>query len=99
MSNIVHLGDIGTVIDLTIKDEGVVVSLVGATTLQMLLHAPSGVIKTVTAELVTDGTDGRIRYVTEAADIDEANTWRVQAYVVTPTWTGHSSKERFTVFD
>lgn len=100
MSNVIQVGDVGTEIEMTLTDEGVVVNLSGATTLQILLTAPkSGTVKTLTAELVTDGTDGRIKAYTVSGTIDEEGNWYAQAYVVSPSWSGYSSKERFSALD
>ncbi len=85
MSAEIHVGDIGTSFEATIKDEtGAIVSLVGAVTLQMIFTKPPGstpnkVVKT--ALLVTDGTDGKIKYTVVADDLNRKGTWRVQGYV------------------
>ncbi len=100
MSNVVQVGDTGTEIELTVRDEGVVVNLSGATTLEIILTAPiTGTEKTLTAELVTDGTDGKLRAYTEADTIDEEGSWYAQAHIVSAAWSGYSSKARFAALN
>lgn len=99
MSNIIQVGDIGTEIELTVRDEGVAVNLSAATTLQILLTSPTGVEKTLTAELVTDGTDGKLRAYTVSGTIDEEGSWYAQARVVTPSWNVTSSRARFSALN
>ena len=61
--NEIHVGDIGTVFTLTIKDGSSVIDLSGATTKQIILRKPDRVTSsTKTASFVTDGSDGKIKY-------------------------------------
>lgn len=93
-----HVGDIGTALELTVVDKGVVVDLSDATTLEIILASPCGTVTTFEAELSTDGTDGKLRYVTESADdLDEAGTWQRQGHVITPDGEWHTSIAKFTV--
>jgi hypothetical protein len=78
-------GDIGTAIRLTItkQSDGTVLDISTASTKQIILRSPAGKVKTFTATLVTDGTDGKMEYITAAAaDLDEAGKWDVQGRVV-----------------
>lgn len=43
----------------------------------------------------TDGTDGKLYYVTQAGDLMEKGTWKVCARVVTGTYSGTTSKITF----
>ena len=96
--NTMHLSDIGTKLDLLIDDEdGNVLNISAATTKQIILTKADGVEVTKTAVFVTDGTDGLLRYVTIAGDIDVIGVWKKRAYVVTPSWTRHSSVAEFRV--
>lgn len=98
MSNEMHIGDIGSVIRITVKDAGVAVDISSASTKQILLEKPDGTILTKTAQFLTTGADGVIQYTTIAGDLDVAGIWRAQAYIVSATWSGHSSPYQFTVF-
>lgn len=95
----IHLGDIGTVLEVTVKNSETKAAepINTATIKQILIRSPSGVTKTNTAEFKTDGTDGVLQYTTIADDLDEQGVWELQAYVVTPTFTNHSSIDTFVV--
>lgn len=79
-----HIGDIGTVITLTIVDQdGTAVDVSTATTKEIHLQPPSGDAVQKTASFTTDGSDGKIYYTTaSASDLNVAGTWEAQAYVV-----------------
>lgn len=80
----VHVGDIGTSLQLNLVDEnGTAIDVSAATTKSIVLLSPGGTASTKTAAFVTDGTNGQIRYVTTAAaDLNEAGTWKMQASIV-----------------
>lgn len=81
MSNI-HVGDIGTLFKVTMKDQdGVVVSLSGATSLQVKFQKPDESVIVKTASLFTDGTDGIVTYTTQSGDLDQPGAWKLQAVV------------------
>ena len=99
----IHLGDIGTVIEVEVKTinssgEEVILNVSSATTKQILFTPPKGVKKTKTAEFLTDGTDGILTYTTVADDLDEVGTWDAQPHVVLSSGTWSGSIERFEVY-
>lgn len=74
--------DIGTVFEVTVKDESsVVVNVSGATLLQFKFKKPTGVLATKTAVFSSNGVDGKIRYTTVSGDLDVAGEWEFQAYI------------------
>jgi hypothetical protein len=103
MADEVHVGDIGTTIELTLLDGAAAVDVSSATaTKNILLTDPLGALHTKGASFTTDGTDGKVKWVTTAVgDFDLAGTWKVQAYVenTSPVWKGHSAKGEFQVHD
>lgn len=94
-----QLNDIGTLIKITILDENdEVVDISSATAKTITFKKPSsGTTVVKTASFFTDGTDGILKYVTLAADLDEVGTWRLQAYVSLSTGSWYSSINSFTV--
>jgi len=99
MSAEIHIGDTGTVFTITIKDENDEIVNVGpATTRQIIFRKPSGEVLTKTGSLVTDGTDGKIKYITEEDDLDEQGIWKVDAYIVISSTKFHSDTAEFNVF-
>lgn len=83
MTTIIHNGDLGTTFLLTITEEDgtTAVDVSTATKLQMIFEDPAGVSTAKTAVSNTTGTDGKIKYVSEAGLIDVVGTWRIQGYV------------------
>lgn len=82
MSAFVHVNDIGTALRFTVKNQdGDVFDLSGYSSIVIYLQTPSATVLTKTATLVTDGTDGKLQYVTLNGDISEAGTWRAQVKV------------------
>lgn len=94
-----QVGDVGTVIRLTIEDGGSAVDVSSASTKQIILLSPTqgATALTKTASFTTDGTDGRIEYATVAGDIDVPGWWKVQAKVVLSSGTWSSTPVRFRV--
>ena len=50
----------------------------GATAMTVRILYPSGVIEDFTAVFLTDGSDGKMVYVTEAGDLDEVGHYVIQ---------------------
>jgi hypothetical protein len=94
----VQKGAIGVIIELTITEDDVAVNLSSATTKNIVLRSPSGVVATKTGAFVTDGSDGKLKYTTTAeADLNEAGFWKAQAALVMTGFTGRSSSAQFEV--
>lgn len=95
----IFVGDEGTVFRARILDESDdVVNIGTATKLEMRFRKPGGVVVTKTASLESDGSDGIMRYVTVAEDIDTDGAWRSQGYVEFPGNLKYSSSiYKFTV--
>jgi hypothetical protein len=98
MADEIHAGDIGTQFTVTVSDSGVVVNLSTASTKEIILSKPSGDKLTKTASLVTDGSDGKIKYVTVANDLDVIGLWKLQVHVILPTGEWHSDVSEFRVY-
>lgn len=76
-----RLGDVGTelVVELT-NPAGEVVDLAGFT-VGFHFKKPNKTTAVVSGSLYTDGTDGKVSYVTQAGDIDRVGVWRYQVRV------------------
>ncbi len=77
----VHVGDIGTVIQLTLQDctaTATAVDISTASAMRILVLKPDGSTVTWTAEFADDGSDGVIRYTTLEDDLDKAGVWYLQ---------------------
>jgi len=95
--NEIHVGDIGTVFTLTIKDMNAIIDISSATTLDLFLRKPSGKTLSRVCALATNGKDGKLKYTTIAGDMDEDGNWEIQAKVVLPSGTWYSDRGIFHV--
>lgn len=77
----IRVGDIGTSIIVTIKDDGSAVDVSSATPITFTFCKPNGTNVTKTGVLNTTGVDGKVKYVTVDGDIDLAGTWKYQVTV------------------
>jgi hypothetical protein len=100
----IHVGDIGTLIEVTLYDCNVVVDLTGATVTEMIFVKPSGIKITKDATFKTDGTDGILQYVVEEPEeneapfFDEYGTWKIQGFVTLPAGSWSSDIAKFKVY-
>jgi hypothetical protein len=96
----IHKGDTGTEFQFTIKDQdGTIVNLSTATVKKVKFKRPDTSILIKDATFVTDGIDGKIKYVTLSTDLNAAGFWVVQGYVEVGSGKWHSNKTSFLVYD
>ncbi len=96
-----RLGDVGIPLRLTVVDEsGVAIDISSATTKQILFKAPGGGdVTTQSANFTTDGSDGKIEFVSTALFPDEKGKWRYQAYVIDSGQEYHTGIAKFDVLE
>ena len=95
-SDEIREGDVGTVLEVEIREDDVALDVSDATTKQILLRQPDGTTLTKTATFSSDGTDGRIRYVVVDGDLT-AGRWAIQGRVVTGSGEWSTEIEAFKV--
>jgi hypothetical protein len=101
----IHKNDIGTVFEITVKEcdidgNEVVVDISSVTTKKICFLKPNKSVLTVDAVFKTDGSDGILKYVTVADDLNVAGSWQKQAFLVFPaTGSWRSTLVDFTVVD
>jgi hypothetical protein len=93
----IHVGDIGTVFQVTVNDQNVIVDLSNEDNMYILFRKPDDSFKQVIPTLLTNGTDGKIKYVTQSGDLDQYGTWQIQARVVFGTEVYSTDIQRFKV--
>lgn len=98
-ANEIHIGDIGTILRVTVKDGDTAVNISSATSKIIILEDPDGNNSEKTAIFTTDGTDGKIQYTTIAGDLDERGNWSIQAKIVMPSGTWYSDVSVFQVHE
>lgn len=92
-----HYGDVGTAIIMTITVDDVPLNVSTATGMHILLRKPDGTVVEKDAIFVTDGTDGKIQYITLANDLNAVGKWKVQCHLTFPSGDWHSSVDDFQV--
>lgn len=93
---------IGVAIIATIQEDGALVNVSTVTTKQLIFRKPDlvGTLVTKTASFTTNGSDGKIQYLTEANFLDTPGVWKYQGYVVFPGgFDGRSDVQSFEVKD
>lgn len=96
-SETIRVGDIGTIFEVVVKENAVVVPISAATVKNIKFRKPSNEILEKTASFKTNGTDGTIIYTAVEGDLDEAGLWEIQGYIELPGWKGHTQKGQFYV--
>jgi hypothetical protein len=95
----IHVNDIGTSFIATVKNEDdEVEDISAASAMTFTFKKPSGDTLTVDADFYTDGTDGKMSYISESTDIDEEGNWSLQGVVTIGTSVYHTSIYKFRVY-
>lgn len=95
----VHVGDIGTALRITLTEDcTTILNLTGSSSITMYLLKPDASVLTVTASTVGSPVDGIVEYLTQAGDLDQAGTWKIQVQVQFPSGTWKSNIEKFKVY-
>ena len=91
MTTDLHVGDIGTKLRFTVKENGIPLDLSGVTAKQLLLEKKDRT--TLLKELVftTSGSDGKVEYITVSGDLDQKGKLRAQIFLETGDGEWHTS--------
>ena len=81
MASEIHYGDIGVNFNITVMNGTAALNVSNANSINIIFQKPDGSDLTKTATLVTNGTDGNIRYTSVSGDLDQVGTWQIQARV------------------
>jgi|SRR6056300_308722 hypothetical protein len=98
MASEIHVGDVGTQLIMTVKDDGVVVDISSASSLSVIIKKPDGVNYTKTGTLLNDGTDGKMYYISVNGDFNAAGNYKIQGIVTLSGGTFYTSISTFKVF-
>lgn len=100
-----HVNDIGTIFRVTIFDTtstggSVIADVSGASAITYTFRRPDGTTFNKTGTFTSDGTDGKVQYVTVDGDLNGAGTWSVQVLIVTSGGLSHNTTvATFRVFE
>ena len=103
----IHVGDIGTVFVITVKEGTTPVDISGAAVKEILIQRrDKTVIEVTDAEFATvsyggagDGSDGKLMYAAVAGDLSIKGDYKIQAIIQLANGLWHSSIEEFTVYE
>ena len=91
MGNKIYVGDIGTVVTLNTNE-----TISSATTTDIEVRKGDGTVTTWTGSL--SGTTD-VTYTIVSGDFSCSGVYKVQAYVVTPAWSGLGETAEFQVYN
>ena len=92
-----YVGDVGTLVQITLLDGENPLDLSGATVKNLIIRKPSGDCLTKTLAFATDGSDGVLVYSIETGVLNESGIWQFQARVTLPDGTWSSALSRVNV--
>jgi hypothetical protein len=93
----IQVGATNLRIELEIREGYAPLSISTATVKNIIIKKPDDTLMTKSGTFLTDGTDGRIYYMTSGSDLNMAGTYGVQAYISMPDFTGYSTPTEFSV--
>lgn len=95
-----RVGNIGVKFLVTIKDQDCnVVDISTATVKKIYFEDSERNVTSYNASLETDGTDGKMYYLTDTGDLSVSGQWRIQGYVEIDSSKLYSTIEEFVVED
>ena len=97
MSDEVHVGDVGTIFEITVLDGTTPLDISAATEMKIFLRRPSDTVVSDDATHTTDGTDGKMEYTSQSGDVDEPGLWRIQGKIIIPEGTFYTDIDQFVV--
>lgn len=88
-ANEIHENDVGTELRITLVDDSTPVDVSGASSIIFVFKKPSGTMVEKTGSLYSDGTDGKVKYITESGFLDEDGEWKyqVELSIGSSTWS------------
>jgi hypothetical protein len=81
------------------KDPTTPLNLGGASLLQMIFMKPDNSKFVRAAILVTDGSDGKMKYKVSSSELDMKGWWKLQGYIELASDKLHTQIAEFEVFD
>ena len=78
-------------------EEGLVLDINGATTKEILLRKPDGTTVALQGVFVTDGTDGLLKFITNANTFNISGKYTIQGHIISTSSDWHSTKDTFIV--
>jgi hypothetical protein len=86
-----HVGDIGTPLRFTIKENNAAMDVSNYDWLVLHLEKKDKSVVDMPLSLVTDGKDGKVEYITQFGDVDQKGKWRAQIFYGDTSGSWHTS--------
>jgi len=98
MASEIHLYDKGIQFLGTVRDQdNNIVDISTAAVKQLIFKKPSEEVVVKNATFYTDGSDGKLYYITGSGDLDELGNWQYQVYIEPGSNWYHSDIVKFKV--
>jgi len=97
MSDEIHVGDVGTVFEVTVMDGEKPLDISSSTERKIFLRRPVDTVVSRDAVFTNDGIDGKMEIASESGDIDIAGVWSIQAKIIIPEGTFYTDIDQFVV--
>lgn len=98
MANNIHVGDFGNTFEFTVlKQDSSVLDISTASGIMLTFEKPDTSRVYKNGDLLTDGTDGKIVYVTESGLFDQSGYWKVNSVVSSDNYRYTTDIFRFKV--
>lgn len=94
----IYVGDHPTFRDVIKDQDGTIVDIGSATTIDMIFRKPDGSAMVKAASLTTDGSDGKMEW-TPTNELDQAQNWQRHSKVIIGGRTFRSVKVNFKVWE
>jgi len=94
----IHKADAGFTLITTIKSDGTAVDISTASSKVYRFEKPDGTTADVDADFNTDGSDGKLKYVSLIGTYDQNGDWYIQGVITLATKVQYTEKKEFTVF-
>jgi len=91
----VHVGDIGTIFEIELRDDGVLVDLSNVTGASVVFYKPDRTSLVKTGNV--DVPNSLVKYATISGDLDQKGHWKLQVVVTMAAGTWHSEVVSFYV--
>ena len=94
----VHLYDRGTIVRVTIKEQGQPIDLTDAEEIRLLFQKKDRTtFEVIAIQWGADPLLGKVFFLSLATTFDVKGQWTIQAFIDYPSGEWHSTKETFTV--
>lgn len=93
-----QVGDTGVDFEVCVLNNCEILNIAGAAIIVLEFQGPSDLCFQRSASISTDGSDGKLKYITASDDFTVAGQWITQAIITTATQTFRTNVMPFQVY-